>query len=55
MTKDEEIISVPILNKTPLTQEELLAVWQQDEFWGCGGDYTCDPFTGVRTPIISGV
>ena len=45
--------SAPIL--TPLTQEELMAAWQKDEFWGVGGDYTCDPVTGVRTPVISGV
>lgn len=36
--------------KTPLTESELFAIWQQDEYWGQGGSFDCDPFTGKRTP-----
>ena len=44
---DEQIETTP---KTPLSEDELLAVWKQDEYWGQGGSYDCDPFTGKRTP-----
>jgi hypothetical protein len=37
--------------KKPLTESELQAIWQQDEYWGQGGSYSVDPFTGKRTPI----
>ncbi len=36
--------------KVPLTQDELQAIWQQDEYHGVGGSYESDPFTGKRTP-----
>ncbi len=39
-----------VLPKTPLTEDELLEVWKQDEFWGIGGSYISDLFTGKRTP-----
>jgi hypothetical protein len=35
--------------KPLLTQEELLAIWQLDEYWGEGGSYLSDPYTGIRT------
>jgi hypothetical protein len=34
---------------TALTPAELLAIWQQDKFWGMGGSYLSDPYTGIRT------
>lgn len=37
--------------KTPLTEDEQMAVWKLDEFWGKGGSYNCDIYTGKRTLI----
>ena len=37
--------------KKELTADELTAVWQQDEFWGKGGTYECDLYTGKRTRV----
>lgn len=34
----------------PLSEEQLLEIWKQDEYWGVGGSYIVDPFTGKRTP-----
>jgi hypothetical protein len=36
-------------NKVPLSSEQLLEIWKQDEYWGQGGSYDCNPFTGKRT------
>ena len=50
---DEIITEKPAKNapaKTTLTEGELQAIWQQDEYWGVGGSYIVDPFTGKRTP-----
>lgn len=48
---DEIIEEKPVKNvKKPLSEEELLAIWQQDEYWGVGGSYDVDPYTGKRTP-----
>lgn len=46
-----EIESKPVQTaKKPLTESELQAIWQQDEYHGVGGSYVADPFTGKRTP-----
>ncbi len=50
MTENEEIPIKPIFNKTPLTEDELLEIWKQDDYHGKAGAYDCDPFTGKRTP-----
>ena len=44
----DEIEEIPT-SKVLLTQDELLVIWQQDEFWGIGGSYDCDPFRGLTT------
>ena len=46
---EEKTLPVKIV-KTPLSEDELQAVWKQDEYHGKGGSYDCDPFTGKRTP-----
>lgn len=35
--------------KTPLTHDELVEVWKLDQYWGLGGSYLSDPYTGTRT------
>ena len=52
MTENEEEPIKPILNKTRLTESELLEIWKQDEYHGKGGSYESDPFTGKRRPKI---
>ncbi|MGB4498888.1 MAG: hypothetical protein WBI40_09320 [Methylococcaceae bacterium] len=47
---DETEQKIVLVSKKPLSQDELQAIWQQDEYWGQGGSYDCDPFTGKRTP-----
>ncbi len=49
MIEDEKKLVIPVAKK-PLTEDELLEVWKQDEYHGKGGAYDCDPFTGKRTP-----
>jgi hypothetical protein len=46
-------VSIPDFNseKTPLSEDELLAVWKQDEYWGQAGSFSVDVLTGKRTPI----
>ena len=42
----------PIETRRVLTQDELMVVWQKDEFWGCvGGRFDYDNYTGKRTKV----
>lgn len=40
-----------VKKQIPLSEDQLLEIWKQDEYWGIGGSYSVDPFTGKRTPI----
>ena len=39
----------PIETRRVLTPDELMVIWQKDEFWGLGGSYIADTLTGKRT------
>lgn len=39
--------------QVPLSDEQLLEIWKQDEYWGVSGiSLTYDPYTGTRTPEV---